>query len=113
MRELLFFTSILYVPRHISLHVDELSGNLHFRFNIRARGDGSDYLSIGDSIGNHKISVSDSGREITGPLSQKSSFVIAVKLITGRSSNGGANFTLTNSASMAGEAVDGKAYIYI
>ncbi|WP_375625005.1 BafA family autotransporter [Bartonella sp. MU37NMGALS] len=106
------FTSIPYDPRHISLHVEKLSGNLHFRFNISTTGDSSDYLSIDEGAGNHKISVADSGREITGPLSQKNSLVTGINLITDRSHNGGANFTLADFSGKDITAVDGGAYQY-
>ncbi|WP_375653307.1 BafA family autotransporter [Bartonella sp. OD88NMGDW] len=106
------FTSIPYDPRHISLHVEKLSGNLHFRFNISATGDSSDYLSIDEGAGNHKISVADSGREIIGPLSQKNSLVTGINLITDRSHNGGANFTLADFSGKDITTVDGGAYQY-
>ncbi len=106
------FTSIPYDPRHISLHVEKLSGNLHFRFNISATGDSSDYLSIDEGAGNHKISVADSGREITGLLSQRNSLVTGINLITDRSHNGGANFTLADLSGKDITTVDGGAYQY-
>ncbi|WP_345096211.1 pertactin-like passenger domain-containing protein, partial [Bartonella acomydis] len=106
------FTSIPYDTRHISLHVEELSGNLHFLFNISAKGNGSDYLSIGEGAGNHGISVTDSGREITNPLSQKNGFMTEVPLITDRSSNGGANFTLEDRFGAKITAVDGGTFLY-
>ncbi|WP_273759671.1 BafA family autotransporter [Bartonella sp. ML70XJBT.G] len=103
------FTSIPYDPRHISLRVERLSGSLHFQFNIDTMG-GSDYLSIEESTGNHKISVADTGREITGPLSQRNSLRTEIPLITERS--GDANFTLVNSSGISTQAVDGGAYMY-
>ncbi|WP_375649165.1 pertactin-like passenger domain-containing protein, partial [Bartonella sp. MU70NMGDW] len=106
------FTSIPYDLRHISLHVEKLSGNLHFRFNISATGDSSDYLSIDEGAGNHKISVADSGREITGLFSQKNSLVTGINLITDRSHNGGANFTLADFSGKDITAIDGGAYQY-
>ncbi|WP_375614958.1 BafA family autotransporter [Bartonella sp. AC10YNML] len=106
------FTSIPYDPRHISLHVEKLSGNLHFRFNISATGNSSDYLSIDEGAGNHKISVADSGREITGLFSQKNSLVTGINLITDRNHNGGANFTLADLSGKDITTVDGGAYQY-
>ncbi|WP_409361775.1 BafA family autotransporter [Bartonella heixiaziensis] len=106
------FTSIPYDPRHISLHVGSLSGNLHFYFNISGAERRGDYLSIGNSEGNHKISVADSGIEITGALSQKNSFITEINLITDRSKNEGANFTLTNYSGEEISAVDGGTYMY-
>ncbi|PIT70073.1 pertactin-like passenger domain-containing protein, partial [Bartonella tribocorum] len=106
------FTSIPYDPRHISLHVERLSGNLHFRFNISATWDASDYLTIGEGAGNHKISVADSGREITGPLSQRNGFVTELSLVTDRSHDEGANFTLADHSGKEITTVDGGTYQY-
>ncbi|WP_273723316.1 BafA family autotransporter [Bartonella sp. AU18XJBT] len=105
------FTSIPYDPRHISLHVEKLSGNLHFRFNISAMGDSSDYLSIDEGAGNHKISVADSGREITGLLSQKNGWATEINLVTDKV--GGARFTLEDLSGTDITAVDGGAYQYV
>ncbi|EJF86699.1 pertactin-like passenger domain-containing protein, partial [Bartonella rattimassiliensis] len=106
------FTSIPYDPRHISLHVEKLSGDLHFRFNISATWDASDYLTIGEGAGNHKISIADSGHEITGFLSQENSFVTEIPLATDRSQNGGANFTLEDFFGKEITTVDGGTYQY-
>ncbi|WP_212112090.1 BafA family autotransporter [Bartonella queenslandensis] len=106
------FSSIPYDPRHISLHVENLSGNLHFRFNVTATWDASDYLLIDEGTGNHKIRVADSGREITAPLSQRNSFVTELPLITDKSPDGGANFTLTDLLGKDITAVDGGTYQY-
>ncbi|MET3560853.1 autotransporter passenger strand-loop-strand repeat protein, partial [Bartonella japonica] len=107
------FTSIGYDPRHISLHVERLSGDLHFRFNISDRSDRNDYLTISDEgLGNHRISVSDSGSEITAPLSQKNSLFTEIPLITDQSSGNGANFALETFSGQAIEAVDGGTYMY-
>ncbi|WP_345113950.1 BafA family autotransporter [Bartonella jaculi] len=104
------FTSARYDPRHISLHVGELSGDLHFKFNISTTGGGSDYLVIDDGSGNHTISVADSGAEITGLLSQKNGLTTALNLVTDKS--GGANFTLVNHSGEAIEAFDGGTFVY-
>ncbi|WP_375640227.1 MULTISPECIES: pertactin-like passenger domain-containing protein, partial [unclassified Bartonella] len=106
------FSSIPYDPRHISLYVERLSGDLHFRFNISATWDASDYLLIGEGSGNHKINIADSGREITGPLSQRNSLVTELPLITDRSHNGGADFTLADLLGKDITAVDGGTYQY-
>ncbi|WP_026500969.1 pertactin-like passenger domain-containing protein, partial [Bartonella elizabethae] len=107
------FSSIPYDPRHISLYVQKLSGDLHFRFNINATGDhNSDYLLIDNGSGNHKVSVTDSGREITDALSQRNSLVGGVNLITDRSEGEGANFTLADLSGRAITAVDGGTYQY-
>ncbi|WP_375682328.1 BafA family autotransporter [Bartonella sp. AP40SXNS] len=109
---IVIFSSIQYDPRHISLYVERLSGDLHFRFNISATWDASDYLLIGEGSGNHKINIADSGREITGPLSQRNSLVTELPLITDRSHNGGANFTLADLLGKDITAVDGGTYQY-
>ncbi len=106
------FTSIPYDPRHISLHVESLSGNLKFRFNISATWDASDYLLIDEGAGNHKINISDSGREIIGPLSQRNSFVTEIPLVTDRSQGEGANFTLSDLSGKDITVVDGGTYQY-
>ncbi|WP_375696745.1 BafA family autotransporter [Bartonella sp. AC70YNML] len=107
------FTSIPYDPRHISLHVEKLSGDLHFRFNINAMGDyNSDYLLIDNGAGNHKVSVTDSGREITDSLLQRNGLVSGVNLITDKSQEGGANFTLADLSGTEITAVDGGTYQY-
>ncbi len=104
------FTSIPYDPRHITLYVEKLSGHLHFRFNISAKGDGGDYLLLDSSAGNHKISVSDSGTEITRPLLKDNSLATEIPLITDRGQE--ANFTLANSSGEEITTVDGGAYMY-
>ncbi|QEE09120.1 autotransporter outer membrane beta-barrel domain-containing protein [Bartonella kosoyi] len=107
------FDSIPYDPRHISLYVQKLSGDLHFRFNINATGDhNSDYLLIDNGSGNHKVSVTDSGREITDALSQRNSLVGGINLITDRSQGEGANFTLADLSGRGITAVDGGTYQY-
>ncbi len=105
------FTSIPYDPRHILLHVEELSGNLHFQFNISATG-GGDYLLIEDGKGNHKISIADSGAEVIGSLTQKSGLISEINLVTDRSENGGANFALANQSDEKIETVDAGTYMY-
>ncbi len=107
------FTSIGYDPRHISLAVERLSGHLHFRFNISPRANGSDYLKIEEEgTGRHGISVSDSGREITAPLSQKNSLLAGIPLVTDRSDGEGAGFFLESFTGEEIEAIDGGAYKY-
>ncbi|WP_208439136.1 BafA family autotransporter [Bartonella quintana] len=101
------FSSIPYDPRHISLHVEKLSGNLNFHFNIS--GSNSDYLWIDSGAGNHKINVADSGVEITGHRLQKNG-IIEINLVTDRS--GGADFTLIDRSGKKIEAFDGGTYMY-
>ncbi|EJF81888.1 BafA family autotransporter [Bartonella doshiae] len=108
-----FFTSIPYDPRHISLSIERLTGSLHFHFNINTMGDyNSDYLLIDDGSGNHTVSVDDSGIELTSPISQKNGLATEINLVTDRSSNGGANFTLANKSGKSIETFDGGTYIY-
>ncbi|MBB5074533.1 autotransporter passenger strand-loop-strand repeat protein, partial [Bartonella callosciuri] len=107
------FASIPYDPRHISLYVEKLSGNLNFHFNISAMGaHNSDYLWVDSSSGTHTISVADSGAEITNFLSQKNGLISEINLVADRSQNGGANFTLADRSGKKIEAVDGGTYVY-
>ncbi|UNE53479.1 BafA family autotransporter [Bartonella machadoae] len=108
----IIFTSIPYDRRHVLLHVEQLSGDLHFKFNLSDIGDGSDYLLIDEGAGNHKISVTDSGAEITGYLSQKNGLLAERSLITDRSQDGGADFTLVDHSGKKIESVDGGAFMY-
>ncbi|UTO29172.1 BafA family autotransporter [Bartonella harrusi] len=105
------FTSTPYDPRHILLYVKELSGSLHFQFDISAVNNDSDYLFIENGSGNHKVRVTDSGAEITDPL-HSSSLVTAISLITDRSKAGGVNFTLVNQFGKEINAIDGGTYMY-
>ncbi|SPU27223.1 Uncharacterised protein [Candidatus Bartonella washoeensis] len=67
---------------------------------------------IDNGTGNHKITVSDSGREITPLFSQTSSFTTQLNLVTDRSQNEGANFTLENHLGKEITTIDGGTYIY-
>ncbi|EJF81889.1 BafA family autotransporter [Bartonella doshiae] len=91
-------------PYYSQLHVNNLSGSLHFKFNTAIAHNRGDYLFVENGKGNHTISVADSGVEITHPLSQKRD------LITDRS--GGADFTLTDLFNEKINAVDGGTYMY-
>ncbi|WP_455478451.1 BafA family autotransporter [Bartonella sp. B10] len=106
------FSSISYDPHHSLLHVENLSGNLHFHFNISTQEKRGDYMVIGTGGGNHTISVVDSGIEITNLLAREHDFVTELNLITDRSENGGANFTLTDYSGRAVTTVDGGTYMY-
>ncbi len=91
-------------PYYSQLHVNNLSGNLHFAFNTTIAQNRGDYLFVENGKGSHTISVADSGVEITDPSSNKRD------LITDQS--GGAHFTL---AGLSGEdinAIDGGTYMY-
>ncbi|WP_144752084.1 BafA family autotransporter [Bartonella saheliensis] len=91
-------------PYYSQLHVNNLSGNLHFAFNTTIAQNRGDYLFVEKGAGNHTISVADSGVEITDPFSHKRD------LITDQS--GGAHFTLTDLKGENINAIDGGTYMY-
>ncbi|WP_336279052.1 autotransporter outer membrane beta-barrel domain-containing protein [Bartonella sp. CB175] len=91
-------------PYYSQLYVNNLSGNLHFKFNTTIAHDRGDYLFIQNGEGNHTVSVSDSGVEITDPVSKKRD------LITDQS--GGAHFILTDFSGAEINAIDGGTYMY-
>lgn len=91
-------------PYYSQLHVNDLSGSLHFEFNTTIAHNRGDYLFIEKGKGNHTISVADSGVEITDPSSNKRD------LITDQS--GGAHFTLTGLSGEKINAIDGGTYMY-
>ncbi|EJF75179.1 autotransporter outer membrane beta-barrel domain-containing protein [Bartonella alsatica] len=91
-------------PYYSQLHVNNLSGSLHFEFNTAIAHNRGDYLFVEDGKGNHTISVVDSGVEITNPFSNKRD------LITDQS--GGAHFTLADLSGEKINAIDGGTYIY-
>lgn len=86
------------------LNVDSLSGNLHFYFNTTLEGGKGDYLKINRGIGNHNVTVADSGAEITEP-GQRS-----LNIITDAS--GRASFSLASLTGTNINAVDGGTYMY-
>nr|WP_210268760.1 BafA family autotransporter [Bartonella chomelii] len=102
--------SVEYNPHHLQLYVKSLSGSLHFQFNLSNIEDRSDYLLIDDGIGSHKISVTDSGTEITNFFLQKNHIVTELNLITDKS--GKANFTLVDRSGQNINAFDGGTYLY-
>lgn len=91
-------------PYYSQLHVNNLSGSLHFAFNTTIAQDRGDYLFVEKGAGNHTITVADSGVEITDPFSHKRD------LITDQS--GGAHFTLTDLKGENINALDGGTYMY-
>ncbi|EJF91616.1 BafA family autotransporter [Bartonella taylorii] len=91
-------------PYYSQLHINDLSGSLHFEFNTTIAHNRGDYLFIEKSKGSHTISVADSGVEITDPSSNKRD------LITDQS--GGAHFTLVGIAGEEINAIDGGTYMY-
>ncbi|WP_455474536.1 BafA family autotransporter [Bartonella sp. B30(2025)] len=122
------FVTIPYDPRHLSLHVNKLSGRLHFHFNLDTAknkrnqyseynkydrtNQHSNYLLISEGKGNHTVSVADSGVEITNFFSQEKDFFPRIELITDRSSGEGANFTLVNHSGNPITSVDSGTFIY-
>ncbi|WP_375673758.1 BafA family autotransporter [Bartonella sp. AA18HLJMS] len=99
------FTSSGADKHYSQLNIDDLSGSLHFDFNINFAKQLSDYLVIKKrGSGSHTISVADSGREITNSSYKK------LKLITDRSGN--AHFTLTNTFGEKIGTVDAGTYRY-
>ncbi|WP_244548628.1 BafA family autotransporter [Bartonella sp. AR 15-3] len=106
------FSSVEYDRRHSKVHIEKLSGHLHFNFNISDVGEGSDRIFIKNGSGTHTISVADSGREITTFFSQSHGRVAEINLVIDTSKNGEASFTLANSAGESIRAIDGGAYMY-
>ncbi|WP_375649337.1 pertactin-like passenger domain-containing protein, partial [Bartonella sp. MU70NMGDW] len=92
--------------KHYSkLNIDDLSGSLHFDFNVNFAKHLSDYLVIKESgSGYHTISITDSGGEGTAPSHKK------LKLISDHSGN--AHFTLTNTFGEKIRAIDAGTYMY-
>ncbi|SQI42829.1 Adhesin/invasin TibA autotransporter precursor [Leminorella richardii] len=86
------------------LDVNSLSGSLHFLFNASIENNRGDYLLVTNGSGSHKVSVADSGAEITQP-DQRS-----LDLITDQSR--GASFALADLSGTAINAVDGGTYMY-
>ncbi|WP_413154466.1 BafA family autotransporter [Bartonella sp. cb54] len=106
------FVSVPYDSRHLSLHVGQLSGNLHFNFNIDTTTNRGNYLVINDeSVGEHTVNVIDSGSEFTNSLSQKNG-AVRVYLVTDRSRSKDANFILMNNSGKETSTVDGGTYMY-
>ncbi len=104
------FTSVGYDPHHLHLHVENLSGNLHFQFNVNNIGNRGDYLFIEKGQGSHKISVVDSGVEITKSLSRTHDLLTKLNLVTDKSGN--ANFTLVGRSGESISTFDGGTYMY-
>lgn len=86
------------------LNINQISGNQHFHFNTSIADGRGDYLTIQNGTGQHKVSVADSGAEITNPLDKN------LDLITDVSK--GADFELANINGLNINAVDGGTYIY-
>ena len=87
-----------------NLNINDLSGNQHFHFNTSIADGRGDYLTIQNGTGQHKVSVADSGAEITNPLDKN------LDLITDVSK--GADFELANISGLNINAVDGGTYLY-
>ncbi|MCZ2328571.1 autotransporter outer membrane beta-barrel domain-containing protein [Bartonella sp. F02] len=106
-----FFT-IPYDPRHLTVYIKDLSGQVNFRFNISNVGNRSDHLLIDQSSGEHTISVMDSGVEFSKNLSQRPNLIADILLITDKSNSEGATFTLVDQLSRKINTVDGGVYTY-
>ncbi|MCZ2328570.1 autotransporter outer membrane beta-barrel domain-containing protein [Bartonella sp. F02] len=92
-------------PFHYSrLYVGSLSGRLNFLMNTSIAEGRGDSIYIRDGSGNHTISFSDTGAEITDPRSQ------TLNLIYDKS--GGAHFSLVGSSGEKVSAIDGGTYMY-
>ncbi len=100
----IIFTSTESDLHYSQLYVDDLSGSLHFNFNVSlAEGEG-DYLFIKNGHGSHTISVVDSGIEIVDPLSAELDLIL--------DQSGGASFTLQSFSGAKTGMVDGGTYMY-
>ncbi|USP00557.1 BafA family autotransporter [Bartonella taylorii] len=91
-------------PYYSLLYIDDLSGNIHFNLRANFAENYGDYLLVEKGVGNHTISVVDSGAEILN------SFFHPLDLITDK--RGKAHFSLKNHSGEKAEAVDGGAYMY-
>ncbi|WP_208433478.1 BafA family autotransporter [Bartonella doshiae] len=104
------FTSTVFNPHYSKLQINDLSGNLHFRFNINFAEQRGDYLLIKKGAGHHKISVIDSGVEVINFPLQKQHLVLELDLIHDQS--GEAHFTLIDFSGEEIGTVDGGTYMY-
>ncbi|UTO29170.1 BafA family autotransporter [Bartonella harrusi] len=104
------FTSNIFNPHYSKLEINDLSGNLHFRFHINFAEQRGDYLFIKNGMGSHTISVIDSGIEIANFSPQKDTFVNEFNLVTDQS--GGAHFTLVDFLDEEISVIDAGAYMY-
>ncbi|WP_273758025.1 BafA family autotransporter [Bartonella sp. AU55XJBT] len=86
------------------LYVDDLSGSLHFDFNVSLAEGKGDYLFIENGSGFHTISVVDSGIEIVDPSSTELDLIL--------DQSGGASFTLQSFSGAKIGMVDGGTYTY-
>ncbi|EJF96218.1 BafA family autotransporter [Bartonella elizabethae] len=86
------------------LSVDDLSGSLHFDFNVSLAEGKGDYLFIENGSGFHTISVVDSGIEIVDPSSTELDLIL--------DQSGGASFTLQSFSGAKIGIVDGGTYTY-
>ncbi|GAA5103914.1 BafA family autotransporter [Bartonella jaculi] len=98
------FTSSDSSLYYSQLHIDNLSGSMHFKFHVSlAEGEG-DYLFIQNGSGNHTISVVDSGIEIADPSSTDLDLIV--------DKSGGTHFTLQKFSGAKIGTVDGGTYVY-
>uniref|UniRef100_UPI0035D0DD6A pertactin-like passenger domain-containing protein n=1 Tax=Bartonella sp. AP7XZML TaxID=3243503 RepID=UPI0035D0DD6A len=104
------FTSTVFNPHYSKLEINDLSGSLHFRLHTNFAEQRGDYLLIKQGSGNHTISVTDSGVEITNSPLQDQNLVLELDLIHVQSGN--AHFTLTDFSGEETSTIDGGAYMY-
>ncbi|MBB4076103.1 outer membrane autotransporter protein [Bartonella fuyuanensis] len=104
------FTSTVFNPHYSKLEVNELSGNLHFRFNINFAEQRGDYLLIKKGAGHHKISVIDSGVEIVNSPLLNQNLIFDLDLIHDQSGN--AHFTLIDFSGEEISTFDSGVYMY-
>nr|WP_280109571.1 pertactin-like passenger domain-containing protein [Bartonella florencae] len=88
------FTSSLFDPHYSRLEINNLSGHLHFRFHKSFVEQCGDYLLIKKGMGQHKISVIDSGIKITNSPLLNQDLFFQLDLIHDQS--GKAHFTLAD-----------------
>ncbi|MBP6117572.1 MAG: autotransporter outer membrane beta-barrel domain-containing protein [Neisseriaceae bacterium] len=87
-----------------NLNVDKLAGNMQFFFDTEINSQQGDYLTLKQASGQHKVTVQDSGAEITRPDETN------LDLITDQSGGAGFDLAALNGANI--QAVDGGSYLY-
>ncbi|MGO3860075.1 MAG: autotransporter outer membrane beta-barrel domain-containing protein [Neisseriaceae bacterium] len=87
-----------------NLNVDKLAGNMQFFFDTEINSQKGDYLTLKQASGQHKVTVQDSGAEITHPGETN------LDLITDQSAGAGFDLAALNGANI--KAVDGGSYLY-
>ncbi len=98
------FTSAEPSLHYSQLYIDNLSGSMHFNFNVSLAEGKGDTLFIQNGSGFHTISVVDSGIEIVDPSSKDLNLIV--------DQSGKAHFTLKKFSGAKISAVDGGTYTY-